>query len=262
LEPVTERVGSDDWSEKKSQLSSRINTPEFWSEPDRFSTLAKLELMDRLAVAAQTAQSLQGRLTRRTGPAGKSARDLVSRLALQIHLVGEGLKDLDQESPADVALAVEPVFNSPGKEGEAERLWCSDIAAMYRAWAEKRNMTLTALDGIAGIKLPVLLVSGFGAYRTLAGEAGLHVLDGIESTQTTSRMTARVLITAPPVVASKAALKQALSDIFAGSPRTSVIVRRYRRSPSPLVRNADGSWRSGKVEDVLAGDFDILGHDS
>jgi ATP-dependent Clp protease ATP-binding subunit ClpC len=35
-------------------------------------------------------------------------------------------------------------------------------------------------------------------------------------------------------------------------------VRRYRRKPSPLVRNADGSWRSGRLDLVLRGDFDLL----
>ena len=36
------------------------------------------------------------------------------------------------------------------------------------------------------------------------------------------------------------------------------VVRRYRREPSPLVRNADGSWRTGKYDTVLGGNFDLL----
>ena len=35
-------------------------------------------------------------------------------------------------------------------------------------------------------------------------------------------------------------------------------MRRYRREPSPLVRNADGSWRTGKYDSVLGGNFDLL----
>lgn len=260
LEPVGERIDSEEWISAKAELAARLNAPEFWSSPDRFVTLGKIELMDRLAVAAETAHALQGRLQRqKKGATAKSVRDLVSRLAMQIHLVNQGLKDLDEAAPAEVALMIEPVFNSPGEEGEAERAWCQQVGAMYRAWASKRNMTLAEFESGAAAAGPVLLVSGFGAYRTLMREAGLHVLDGLESTETTSRMTARVLIA--PVTsgaASKAALRQQLNQAFKGAPRTSTIVRRYRLSPSPLVRNADGSWRSGKVDDVLAGDFDIL----
>jgi hypothetical protein len=42
------------------------------------------------------------------------------------------------------------------------------------------------------------------------------------------------------------------------APLPSVIVRRYRGEPSPLVRNGDGSWRSGRLAAVLRGDFDLL----
>jgi hypothetical protein len=37
------------------------------------------------------------------------------------------------------------------------------------------------------------------------------------------------------------------------------VVRRYRGEPEPLVRSADGSWRSGQFDAVLRGDFDLLG---
>jgi ATP-dependent Clp protease ATP-binding subunit ClpC len=35
-------------------------------------------------------------------------------------------------------------------------------------------------------------------------------------------------------------------------------VRRYRSEPSPLVRNMNGSWRTGKLDAVLRGDFDLI----
>ena len=37
------------------------------------------------------------------------------------------------------------------------------------------------------------------------------------------------------------------------------IVRRYRERPSPLVRDAVKGWRTGKLDRVLLGDFDLLG---
>jgi ATP-dependent Clp protease ATP-binding subunit ClpC len=39
-------------------------------------------------------------------------------------------------------------------------------------------------------------------------------------------------------------------------PRT--IVRRYREEPSPLVRDAVRGWRTGRLDRVLGGDFDVI----
>ena len=36
------------------------------------------------------------------------------------------------------------------------------------------------------------------------------------------------------------------------------VVRRYREKPSPLVRDAIRGWRSGKLDRVLGGDFDLI----
>ena len=36
------------------------------------------------------------------------------------------------------------------------------------------------------------------------------------------------------------------------------IVRRYRRYPSPLVRDTARDWRTGRIERVLGGDFDLF----
>jgi ATP-dependent Clp protease ATP-binding subunit ClpC len=56
-------------------------------------------------------------------------------------------------------------------------------------------------------------------------------------------------------------LAAALIKAFGQAPQSSAVVRRYRRSPSPLVRSGDGSWRSGRLDAVLRGDFDLLAAD-
>jgi hypothetical protein len=61
--------------------------------------------------------------------------------------------------------------------------------------------------------------------------------------------------------AGPARLKSALIKAFAAAPPSSTAVRRYRGEPSPLVRSGDGSWRSGRLDAVLRGDFDLLGAD-
>ena len=36
------------------------------------------------------------------------------------------------------------------------------------------------------------------------------------------------------------------------------IVRRYRERPTPLVRDAVRGWRTGRLDAVLAGGFDLI----
>ena len=53
-------------------------------------------------------------------------------------------------------------------------------------------------------------------------------------------------------------LRAALAEAFARGPQPHAVVRRYRSEPSPLVRNMNGSWRTGKLDAVLRGDFDLI----
>jgi ATP-dependent Clp protease ATP-binding subunit ClpC len=54
---------------------------------------------------------------------------------------------------------------------------------------------------------------------------------------------------------AEAALEQ---DASAGAPTAAAVVRRYREEPSPLVRDSVRGWRTGKLERVLDGDFDLF----
>ena len=55
-----------------------------------------------------------------------------------------------------------------------------------------------------------------------------------------------------------AKLPRVLAKAFKAAPAISTVVRRYRRDPSPLVRSGDGNWRTGKLDAVMGGDFDLL----
>jgi ATP-dependent Clp protease ATP-binding subunit ClpC len=41
-------------------------------------------------------------------------------------------------------------------------------------------------------------------------------------------------------------------------PATAIVVRRYRIGPSPLVRDSVRNWRTGRLDRVLAGEFDVM----
>jgi ATP-dependent Clp protease ATP-binding subunit ClpC len=107
---------------------------------------------------------------------------------------------------------------------------------------------------------PLLLISGFGAHRLLAQEVGLHVLELADDDRgNPSRATARVrLAIAPLGDLPRDKLRTALLQEFGRGAASSAVVRRYRREPSPLVRDMNGSWRTGRLDAVLRGDFDLI----
>ena len=108
---------------------------------------------------------------------------------------------------------------------------------------------------VLGGEAPALLVTGFGAHRILAREVGLHVLErGEDETRVAGRVRLAVApLGDPPPAKLQAAIAAALAQ-----PERPAIVRRYRGAPAPLVRNADGRWRTGKLDLVLRGNFDLI----
>jgi ATP-dependent Clp protease ATP-binding subunit ClpC len=251
---VAHALQSSDWEALKEKLNATMTDSDFWNRPDRFGTLARLALMDRVKLASETADTLKNRLARSAqSPRGYSA-ELSGRLALQLHLVKDGMQDAFADSPIELALAVEPVFNNAAEHAQA-LVWCRRLMAMYRAWAGKRRMQfhdVSARDN----EPPTIVIGGFGAYRTLALEAGLHVFE--QSEGAVGRVTARVHLAPVPLGDVPASKERALIlKALAAAPKTNAVVRRYREEP-PLVRDATGSWRTGRIDLVLGGDFDLL----
>ena len=255
-EGVEATMQSAEWEQLKERLSAAMQESGFWSRHDRFETLARLALMDRVRAAAETGQSLRSRLARGTERAGKSSRELIARLAMQLHLVKEGIRDAFDGEPIEVAVLIEPALEKPA-DRDATRVWCGQLLDMYRAWAKNRNMQLTEQRG-DGEALPMLLISGFGAHRLLTREAGLHVLE-LADDGGPSRATARVRVAAAPLgELSPDRLRRALEEALDRAGVPSMVVRRYRGDPSPLVRDMTAGWRSGRFDAVLGGDFDLI----
>jgi ATP-dependent Clp protease ATP-binding subunit ClpC len=168
------------------------------------------------------------------------------------------MRDVRESAPVEVALRVEPAFDKPG-DNRLTRDWCVRLLDMYRAWAAKRNMQLTEIAGERAGDPPLLLISGFGAHRCLSAEIGLHVLELAEDDKRGSRATARVsLAVAPLGDVPEPRLRSNLLQALQQQSRPQTIVRRYRTDPSPLVRNMNGSGRTGRLDAVLQGDFDLI----
>ena len=105
------------------------------------------------------------------------------------------MRDVLEAAPLEAALAVEAALDGGAGRGDAGE-WRETLLAMYRAWASARNMQVS--EARRAKEAPILLIGGFGAYRTLAHEAGLHVLEMPEEDRSLDRVTARVRVAAAP----------------------------------------------------------------
>ncbi len=105
-------------------------------------------------------------------------------------------------------------------------------------------------------------MSGFGAYTILRPEAGLHVMETPQDEKSFNRAKAVVRVVAQPDEPAGhgegALRRQAERALDSDANAPQAIVRRYREEPSPLVRDSARGWRTGKIERVLGGDFDLL----
>jgi hypothetical protein len=106
----------------------------------------------------------------------------------------------------------------------------------------------------------LLVISGFGASRLLAGEAGLHVMD-YEDAGAPHRAVARVTVSPTPATLPRSSAEQhaALCAALETTAVSSFVVRRYRLDASPLVRDSRHGWRTGRVDLVFGGNFDVMG---
>ena len=253
---IEQAIQSPEWTDLTWTLADRMSGPDFWSRPDRYETLSRVALMDRVTTAAGTADALRTRLTKGSSD-GKSSRELTSRLAQQIYLVQQGIQDVHDNTPIEMVLAVEPAFEKPGDLASV-RGWCAEVLGMYRAWAHARHMQITELPAGRAGALPWLMISGFGAHRLLAQEVGLHVLDMTDDESSSTRIAARVRMAAAPLDdLPEPKLRVELQDCLARAGMPSAIVRRYRKGSSPLVRSQSG-WRTGRLDKVMAGNFDLI----
>jgi ATP-dependent Clp protease ATP-binding subunit ClpC len=278
FEEMSALAESEEWRGRKDEALRRTESPDFWNSPARFSVLGLVEYMDRVEAGLDTAGSLLARLGRaaaREDGGHRTPRDLMARLAERLYLLDAALRGMEENEPRDAFLLVSSAHEAGDDRASAAR-FARRLAGMYRSWAEKRRMRFALLeerggDGGAdarggdatGEYRALAAVSGYAAYSILKREAGLHLLESPHGDKSFSR--ARVLVRVvgqpeePAGHGPDALLRQAeraLAEDHSASPAP--VVRRYREEPSPLVRYSARGWRTGRLDRVLAGDFDIM----
>jgi ATP-dependent Clp protease ATP-binding subunit ClpC len=165
-----------------------------------------------------------------------------------------------------------------GREPGADRARSDDFARtlthMYRRWAERRRMRFEVIEEHDGARSngagteeyrALLAVSGYAAYTILRQEAGLHVLENPQDEKSSfRRASASVRVVGQPEEPAgrrPEALREHAERALSADAHTpqQPVVRRYREEPSPLVRDSARGWRTGRLERVLDGDFDLMG---
>src|SRR5262249_44362076 len=148
-------------------------------------------------------------------------------LALQLYLVKQGLTDTRLGAPVDAVLVVEPALDGAA-DVSAKAAWCGQLMQMYRGWATRRHMQLDEHSPPKGGGPTILQIGGFGAFHTLVGEAGLHVLEEPEL-EDGRRTAARVRVVAGPWVEPKETeAYREFTRLLSNAAEANAVVRRYR----------------------------------
>jgi ATP-dependent Clp protease ATP-binding subunit ClpC len=256
---LNELIESEDFKNLKRSALAEMASPKFWNSNDRFKVLGRAEYLDRIESGGQSARSLLERLTASgSGQRERLPRDLVGRLAQAIYLIRRACDDILDNLSGEAFLLVEA--DHPGNQ------FASRLGQMYKAWAEKRGMRLEVLEESGPDEKAyrlLLSVSGYAAYSILAPEDGLHFFEiPRDEGKKFKRWAVRVRVSPQPEQPVEDSpgqiLTQAKEALESSSSEAPAVVRRYRESPSPLVRDSVRGWRTGRLERVLAGDFDLI----
>ena len=131
---------------------------------------------------------------------------------------------------------------------------------MYLKWAKIRRMRTKRIIDSEEKKIfySVTAISGFGAYSILENETGIHVLESPKDEKSFNRFKVNVRIIPQPEIPVDDVLGYLNSYITKESKTKLEIIRRYRNEPSPLVRDSLNNWRTGRLDSVLEGNFDLF----
>jgi ATP-dependent Clp protease ATP-binding subunit ClpC len=242
-----------DLQTRKDAALAQMQRPEFWEDDDRHAVLAEVEYLDRLQAAFATAGKLGERLARRSG-SGNGSTDLAELLSLRLYVLQEAISGFAQGHVPDVFLRLRLAGGDDGGGTE----WLDDLSEMYAAWARRRGMRLKRVHPHEHL----YAISGLGAGTILRGEAGLHVLELPDEEREDARAERvhAVVHVAPwrPDLDRERPVYELAREAFAGAATPAEVVRRYRAKPAPLVRDAVRGYRTGRLDRVLAGDFDLF----
>jgi ATP-dependent Clp protease ATP-binding subunit ClpC len=169
------------------------------------------------------------------------------------------VEGIEARLPTDVVIHLRPAGGATGGQTGA---FAALLAEMYVGWGERRGMHIDRLDAPDGEHL--LAVRGLGCGEILGAETGIHVLEQVDEQRDRARIVdrerVRVLVLPRPEgpEAGAGSLARLVLHRVADAEEATTVVRRYRPGRSPLVRDGVRGYRTGRLDRVLAGDFDVF----
>ncbi|MCW1884323.1 AAA family ATPase [Luteolibacter flavescens] len=249
LTDLASLIELDAFHERRAAIFEAMSADGFWTSAGRFAVLGEAEYIDRIESAVAAARKTLQRVSSNL-PAPVPLRALISKMALRIHLLEQAWPDATEGKPSAAWVALRPVDDSPKSLAFAKVL-----AGMIDQWAEARGMQVETLK-LAGWSR-AWSIEGFAALRILEAECGLHVGEEgglgetarVEITTTAQPPEPASMLSAPIATLAAHALEAA---------RSTEVVRRYQERPTPLVRDRRRGFRTGRLDLVLAGHFDLI----
>ena len=248
------------FAERKSAALADLGAESFWERADRYQLLGLAEYIDRIEAALSAAGDKLAQ------PRPGNAR--LQRLATRLHVIELAITEVIEDHPRDAFVLIEPLPRDR-PDGEAQE-FADRLMRMYQRWGEGREMKQTRLPLPTSVAQggSLLAFSGLGAWLALEPEDGLHVLErgaggggGVREP-----VSVRVRVSSQPEVPSSVS-HQSLAEqgaaAFSGggdaeAEAPAALVRRYQEQPTPLVRDKVRDYRSGRLDLVMDGYFDVI----
>ena len=123
---IEQLLASAEWETLRLGLAQEMSLSTSGEGPIGTSHLFAWLLIDRVGAAMDDGEALHTRLLR-----GRERRATLARaggrLALQLHLIKEGIRDAIEAAPIEVALQVEPVSGKASPSTMPTRQWCGQL---------------------------------------------------------------------------------------------------------------------------------------
>lgn len=237
---LEELLNLDAYLESKQSCLDAMQEDGFWQSEDRWEQLALVEYIDRVEHALNSTGKLLDRLLHNPASRPTSVeklRLLISKQAERLFLLESAYPEITAGEANDALITIRP---DSGAEDFARQL-----REMYQAWATTRGMNL---EPLRSPYFWAARLNGFGALTLLLPEHGLHFWsEGKKG----DRYQCAVSIT--PMKPN-----EKIPD-WSEMPEPTETTRRYQEVPTPLVVDRPRSFRTGRLDLVLRGHFDLIG---
>jgi ATP-dependent Clp protease ATP-binding subunit ClpC len=253
---------SEEWSNRKEHLLFQMSEPGFWSRKDRRKYLSEIEYRDRFEQSLVTVASVLERFSNLKKKYSTFSMDLVKQVAERILLMELSLQAFERNETQDAVIRI--FYEQPKDEDDDEQaaeFW-KRITLMYVQWAKNRKMKHRVVYQNMSDECFefIMVVEGFAAYQVLEKEKGVHVWEEGTREGKYERIKLRADVRVfPEELAAKDSKEEMIKKLF-DAPASDVnkITRKYRSKPSPLVSDNVSRWRSGRLDKISAGDFDLV----